>query len=237
MGLAVGAIFFWVGSASAATISYQLSIDAGGQTATLSNISGDYTFTPSSNGGSFQLINPVALNSFTINSWSSSYANDPFVTNNLNVTNTTASTQIFTVTVTSPSVPQGAPTGISGSIALALTNGPGASATLSSNSPSAVYTALIDGSSTQTLFNDPFSLSCAGAACSNSNNTSFGIPTPLSGPAVSSSIGITITFTLSPGASAGVTSAFDVVPEPTTFALVGAGILGLVAARKARRQH
>lgn len=236
LGLAVAAVLFSVASAKAATISYGLTINAGGQVETLANIAGLYTFTPNSTGGSYVLNGPITLTSFKINSWSSSYSNDPFVTNNLNVTNTTGSTQTFMVNVTSPVVPQAAPTQLSGSIGLTLTNGSSPSgATLGSSSPNAVYTALIDGASVQTLFNNPFTLSCAAAFCSNSNNTSFGIPTPISGGAANTSIGITIQFTLSPGASAGVTSVFNVVPEPATVALVGVGILALVSL--GRRQN
>jgi len=223
-----------VGSAKAATIPYGLTITDGTQTDTLANITGLYTYTPNSTGGSYVLNGPVGLQVFMLNSWSSTYALDPFVTNNFNITNTTSSTQTFLVTVTSPVSPAlASPTQLNGSIALALTNGNTSSgATLGSSAPNAVYTALIDGGSIQTLLNNPYALSCTGTGCSNSSNTSFG---PISGPGVNSSIGITIQFTLTPGASAGVTSAFNVVPEPATLALVGVGVLALVAV--GRRQN
>jgi hypothetical protein len=53
-------------------------------------------------------------------------------------------------------------------------------------------------------------------------------------PGVASLIGITLTFQLSPGDSVGMTSRFEIVnvPEPTTAALIGVAIVGIVIARR-----
>jgi len=234
LGLAFGLVLVSVGSAQAATIPYALSITDGTQTATLTTLTGDYTYTPNSSGGSYTLNSAFALQTGMLNSWTSNYS-DPTVSNNFNITNNMSTAQTYTVTVTSPGT-VASPSQMSGSVGLTITNGSSSTATLGSSSPNAVYTALIDGASNQTLFNNPFSLTCSGAFCSTSNSASFGVPTPISGPAVTSSIGITIQFTLTPGASAGITSVFNVVPEPATSALLGLGILSLVALKGGRRQ-
>ncbi|HBZ71771.1 MAG TPA: hypothetical protein DEP35_19410 [Deltaproteobacteria bacterium] len=224
-----------VGSAKGATI-YALTITDGTQTATLSTLGTDESFTPGTggNGGTYSLISPFSLQMGTLSSWTSTYS-DPAITDNFTITNTTGSTQTYTVTVSSPAS-LASPTQMSGSAGLTLTNGSNASGATLANSSNPVYVALIDGSSVQTLFNQPYTLSCPSAFCSTSSNASFGTPTPISGPGVTSSIGITIQFTLTQGASAGVTSVFNVVPEPTSLALVGAGILAL-AAVGSRRGH
>jgi hypothetical protein len=57
--------------------------------------------------------------------------------------------------------------------------------------------------------------------------SSNGIASQAAGPGVANQIGITLTFTLSPGDSAGITSRFEIVPEPSTVLLGGMGLLGL----------
>lgn len=60
-----------------------------------------------------------------------------------------------------------------------------------------------------------------------SATSSNGIASQAAGPGVATQIGITLTFTLSPGDSAGITSRFEIVPEPSTLLLGGMGLLGL----------
>jgi hypothetical protein len=86
--------------------------------------------------------------------WNSSFDIDPFVTNNFNVTNISAFTQTFDIVVTSPVVPTGPQTLMTGSIGLSVTNTASGGAALSDDGVVAVYQALIDGSTEQTLF-DP----------------------------------------------------------------------------------
>lgn len=223
------------GSAAATTVAqpFTAGIDLGGQIVNPGDLSISYT--PMPNGGAYTLDGPFVGANGTIESWGSVYDVDPFVTLNFVVTNTTAFTQTYVFTVTSPVVPQTPATQMSGSIGLTLTNTDSASATLADNG-NAVYTARIDGAPVQTLLSPAYSLSCTPAFCSTTDSASFGIPVPIIGPGALSSIGITVQFTLTPGDSAGVTSVFNIiaVPEPGTAILMAIGVVGLSLA--GRRQ-
>ena len=214
---------------------YTLSLSSGGETFQLSDLPVSWTAAPP-NGGTYQLQNAVTdpLNNFTVNSWSSQVDVDPFVTNNLNVTNISAFTQTFDVTVTLPIAPQTPATQMQGSVGITLTNTTGTASL--TDAGTAIYTALIDGSPVQTLRNPAYTLSCTPPFCSISDNTDFGIPTPIAGPAALSTIAIRLHFTLSPGDSAGLTSVFNItaVPEPMTVLMVGLGLLGLGVAGRSR---
>lgn len=174
---------------------------------------------------------------YTVNSFSSSWNPDPFVTNNFNVTNNTAGTLIFDVTVTSPVVVTGPQTAMSGSLGITLTNTTGTAAL--TDAGAAVYRALIDGVVVRTLFPNPYTLTCTPPFCSTTDSDDFGIfPNPPEiGPQANTDIAIRIRFALSPGDSAGITSVFniDAVPEPNTAALFALGLVGIAIARWRRR--
>jgi hypothetical protein len=67
-----------------------------------------------------------------------------------------------------------------------------------------------------------------------SATTSDGIVLQALPAGVATLIGIKLQFTLSPGDSIGITSRFEIVPEPTTLLLVGMGVTGLALARRRR---
>ena len=142
---------------------------------------------------------------------------DPFVLNNVLVTNTTTSTQIFSAFVGLPTT-FAAPNLISGTINTSIIEGGTDSATIATVSPTAIYQAQIDFVTVATLQNHPFSLTTTSAT---SSLASFG---PIvSAVPVTSNIGIQLRFSLSPGDTASILSRFDVVavPEPASAAFVG----------------
>jgi hypothetical protein len=155
---------------------------------------------------------------------------DPVVSSNLTITNNTAVTQTYISTVTLPIAPAITPSSlIGGSISGSVTDVNGNGATLATAAPDALYTALIDGVSVHTLYDNPSSFVVTPPFGSASvPSADFGSPIPsLPGPAANSSIAIQLKFTLTPGDSMALTSVFVVnpVPEP-----VGLGVFGLAAA-------
>lgn len=64
-----------------------------------------------------------------------------------------------------------------------------------------------------------------------SATTNDGVVSQAAGPGVATGIGLTIRFDLSAGDSEGVTSRFEIVPEPMGLLLVGLGVLGIAGRR------
>jgi hypothetical protein len=160
---------------------------------------------------------------------------DPFVLNNILITNTTAVTQIYTVGLALPTV-FGGPNLISGNVrADVIDGGGGPGATLATVPGFPMYAAQIDFGTVATLHNDPTSV-IAPSSGSASLPGSFG---PLFNPiAVSSNIGIQLRFSLSAGDTAAILSRFDVVavPEPSTIAIAVCGVSLLIAVKRGRRR-
>jgi hypothetical protein len=139
---------------------------------------------------------------------------DPFVLNNILVTNTTASTQIFSVTVGLPTS-FGAPNLISGNITTSVIDGGTDGATVSTVTGQPIYKAQIDFNTVATMQNDPFSVTTPGSSAASAT---FG--PLLNAVPVLNNIGIVLTFQLTAGDTAAILSRFDVaVPEPSTIAL------------------
>ena len=160
------------------------------------------------------------------------FDSDPFVLNNILVTNTTAIPQIFSVTTGLPtSFP--APNQISGTILTGVIDGGLDGASITSAGASPIYQAMIDFNPVASLQNAPFTLTAAPAGV-NSASAAFG-PNPSAIP-VTSNIGVQLRFTLSSGNdTASILSRFDVnaVPEPGSIALISLG-LALLTSRSRR---
>jgi hypothetical protein len=171
---------------------------------------------------------------WSLDSWDLSVDPDPTINNVFSVTNNTAGTQSFVVTVSLPSaISFGPPSLIRGSIQGGATDNNFNGVTISNTGTTAIYDGLIDGASVRTLFADPTSASGVGSVSLGA--ASFGIPVQESILiATTTSIGLTLRFDLSAGDSASFTSVFDVqpIPEPGTALLVGLGLAGLAARRR-----
>ena len=179
-----------------------------------------------------------AARGLNMDGWSLSMDSDPFVTNNFTITNTTGSTQIYTVGTTvgvAPAIPFAS---MQGSVGFSLTDNNGNGATLATSGVP-LYRAQIDGNVARTLWNSPTSFTAPFG--STSSNIFFGFPTPESAPeSVDASIGILMVFSLTSGDSVSFSSNFTVneavVPAPAAVWLFGSGLLGLVAAAR-RKVH
>jgi hypothetical protein len=211
----------------------QMTFSAGGMDWTIDQLPVVYSPGTKENpgeGGTWTIDNLTVPGLLTITDWTSEADADPFVTNNLTVTNISGVVQTFDVIVTSPVVPTGPQTLMTGSLTVGITNTASGGVTLT-DAAAPVYQAYIDGVVQQTLLNPAYSLSCAPPFCSNSQFPSPGFVNVL-GPGAATNIAIRIRFTLTPGDSAAITSVFniDAVPEPVTAAMLGLGLVGLAIA-------
>jgi hypothetical protein len=140
--------------------------------------------------------------------------------------NNLTTAQTFTITVSIPTAGTfGPPVTIQGSIGGSITDANGNSVTLTTAGASPIYTALVDNVSVQTLLNSPQTFTAGSFGSQTFGPASFG-PTSV-GIAATSSIGITVRFTLSPGDIASYTSVFTLIPEPTTLVLLATGLAGM----------
>jgi len=139
---------------------------------------------------------------------------DPLVYNNILVQNLTAVPQVYSIGVFLPTT-FGAPNQIRGSIDTSLIGTDAQVSALASNS---IYKAQIDFVPVKTLQDFPFTLSTPQPAVSSSAQFGFdpsGIP-------VVSTMGIQLTFSLSPGDTVSILSDFEIegIPEPGVLSLL-----------------
>jgi hypothetical protein len=157
---------------------------------------------------------------------------DPFVLNNVLITNNTSVTQNYTVNVElATSFP--APNIIFGEVHTAAIDGGGAAgATVATIPGSPIYAAKIDGVTVETLQGHPFDV-VAPPAGTASATASFGPNVSL--VPVTTSIGIELRFSLTARDTAAILSRFDVVPEPSSsLLLLAAAAIGSVVCRRRR---
>jgi hypothetical protein len=181
---------------------------------------------------------PIVLEGVEISNWTTAAKPDPYVTNNIVVTNNTLATQTFIATVLLPIPAFNYDAIVFSSVGVTVTDSNGNNVLSFANSgATAIYQGLIDGTSALNL--NPPNVPLTTADCSPFPGTpgcsatdSAGVVSQAAGPGTATQIGITLTFDLSPGDSAGLTSRFEIVPEPATAAMLGLGLASLAAFRR-----
>lgn len=179
------------------------------------NLDGTYTSVGSASWPSYE---------FT---WDMTVDPDPFVSAAFSVTNNAAVVQTFVVGVLLPIVPQLPFTVHGGSVGLSLTDANFNGDAELTDAGFAVYQGEIDGVPVLDLLDDPYTLSTAIPGFTVVDSDFDGLPGPtLPSGAALATIGITHTFTLTPGDKAAFTSFFvvEAIPEASTLALYGVGL-------------
>ena len=162
---------------------------------------------------------------------------DPLISTNLTVENTFLAIVEITLQVMlpiSPTLPLGSE--MQGSAAIGLTTDSGGGS-LSTFGGKPLWQGLIDGLPAgpgAALFFDAFALTNGGLGSSSSSGN-FGVPFPVIGPPVLTSIGIEINFSLTQFDQASITSVFSVVPAPGVVGLLALGAFGVRRRRRRAR--
>ena len=200
------------------------------------------TWTPSNLG---EITNPDGTISYVGSSpfgggnfdaaWDVTTDADPFVDGVFAITNNTLATQTFIINFSVPITPA-LTSAVGGASVIGNLTVDGGGGTLGhvadgpdpDTDPEPMFRAFVDGAVLQGLLVFDSSVSAAFGSTTTGSDF-FGLPgltTPIPG-GVSSTIGIQLAFTLTPGDSASFTSRFEVIPEPTTGLLVGLGLIGM----------
>ena len=182
----------------------------------------DQSFNPNGNplgGGTYNYQDSLVDLDYSL-SWDINVNPDPFVSGNIVITNTSAFTQEFDLTIVLGSNDTGPGTFLTGSFAGGLTADDGGG-TLASLAGAPVWSALVDGAPAVTFLDDPFSVN---ADPFQSVNVGSGNFAGLAGPALNDSIAIRIAFSLTSGEQASFTSNFFVeIPAPAGLAMIAVG--------------
>lgn len=228
--LFAAALLLGAGSASAGTIPVgipSVTLGENGASGDLASL-GVLVQNPDGVTGSWSLTEDYSGGGWLVSDWTLSYDNDPFVTNNITVTNVSLVTQTFVATVLLPISPFGYNVH-RGSVGVSTTdsNGDGV-LTFASVVPTGLHQGTINGA-TQLELLDPIALNIAscGSIPGCTAVASQSIAYAPVGPGVATQIGLILQFNLSPGDSASLTSRYEIAPEPTTLTLALAGLAGL----------
>jgi len=168
----------------------------------------------------------------TITGLSGFIKEDPYVTSVIGLINPTGITQTYTIVVSLPISSFYYNATIASSVGVTVTDTTSGAVTASSVSPAGIYTGTVNGAPVLTLLPHPTSVTCASLGCSTTTSDNSGLPLLAAGPGSATAIGITLKFTLSAFDQVGITSRFEIVPEPTAGVLLGAGLLTLAMSRR-----
>jgi hypothetical protein len=170
--------------------------------------------------------------------WALQLDADPFVSNAFALTNNTAFTQTYSITIVLPVSPiVNAPSTTLGSIAGSVSdaNSDGFAQLSTIGVGSALYTSIIDGVDYQQLLADPFSVTVNFPSLTQAFPASPAFFALTGQPGVNTSIAIRNTFSLSAGDSVTFTSTFRVDPPVPAPAAGMLAAIGCVAGARRRR--